>query len=351
MPHLMTIQDLSCQLGGNLVVNDLSLTVATEETVCLLGPSGCGKSTTLRLIAGLERAHTGRILIDDVVVEQAGQTSVAPEHRGLGYLFQEYALFPHLTLEQNVAFGLAALAASERRIRVNALIERIGLAHLKNAYPNSLSGGEQQRVALARALAARPKLMLMDEPFSSLDPQLRSDMRVMIKSMLSEGAMGSVIVTHDADDAMALADRIAVMIDGKIVQSGTPQSLYYQPLNRTIAHIFGGFNELSLDEASQLFPEIPSRAPASARSMAVRFADILPNPMAGSAPEHSAHPKDLLNFSADVAILRQMGSYAQCTLALPSGQTWRMDWYGIPPQTGRHELMIPVDRVVFFDDN
>lgn len=344
--NILSIEGLTCRFEDKAVVDDVSLHVRSGETLCLLGPSGSGKSTTLRLIAGFERPQSGRITIGDVVVDGDGMRSVPPEDRGLGYLFQEYALFPHLNLEQNLAFGLHRLSARDRAGRVEELLETIGLAPLRRAYPNSLSGGEQQRVALARALAAQPKLLLMDEPFSSLDPQLRMDMRRVIKTTLADRAIGSVIVTHDAEDAMALADRIAVMIDGRIVQCERPEILYRHPNNRIVARIFGEFNELPVSEIARLFPDLVPHIPPAAQSMAVRHGDIWPD----GAGDTNADLGAIIRFSADVTPMRDMGHYVQCVLKLSSGMGWEMNYYGSTPKAGPQDFSIAVDHIAFFDD-
>ncbi|HLT18861.1 MAG TPA: ABC transporter ATP-binding protein [Thermomicrobiales bacterium] len=218
-------------------VDDLSLEIEPGEILALLGPSGCGKTTTLRLIAGFERPQAGEVRIAGQTV--AGNTFVPPEHRGVGMIFQEYALFPHLTVAKNIAFGLRALPRRERGQRLEELLEMTGLNGLADRYPYQLSGGQQQRVAMARALAPRPHVLLLDEPFSNLDTELRLAMRVEVRDLLKKLGTTAVIVTHDQQEAMTVADRMAVMLDGRIQQVDTPEVVYHYPANRAVARFVG----------------------------------------------------------------------------------------------------------------
>jgi iron(III) transport system ATP-binding protein len=215
--------------------------VERGQVLALLGPSGCGKTTTLRIAAGLERPDSGAVFIGGRLIEGEGRHT-PPEKRGVGLMFQDYALFPHLTVAKNVAFGLNMVARGERDARVAEELARVGLAHLADAYPHTLSGGEQQRVALARMLAPRPDVVLMDEPFSSLDTKQRDEMRAATLKRLKENGAAVVIVTHDPDEAMRLGDRIALMRDGRIVQEGTPVQIYRAPHDPQAAALFGGAN-------------------------------------------------------------------------------------------------------------
>ena len=223
---------------GPPVLTDIDLTLAPGEVLSLVGPSGCGKSTLLRLAAGLETLATGSILIGGRMVSGAG-LQVAPEDRRLGFVFQDIALFPHLTVTQNVAFGLRRLGAPERRRRALAALEALDLAAFAESYPHTLSGGQQQRVALARALAPDPRLMLLDEPFSGLDARLRDRLRDETLDLLKARGVAAVIVTHDPEEAMRMGDRMAVMAHGRIVQCGTPTSLYRDPANAFVAAFLG----------------------------------------------------------------------------------------------------------------
>nr|WP_286207337.1 ABC transporter ATP-binding protein [Thermomicrobium sp. CFH 73360] len=219
-------------------VHDLWLEVRGGELLAILGPSGCGKTTTLRLTAGLERPDAGSIEIAGVLVA-GGDRFLPPEERGVGLVFQDYALFPHLTVEENIAFGLHRLGRSERRQRVEELLQLTGLGPFRKRYPHQLSGGQQQRVAIARALAPRPSVLLLDEPFANLDAELRQRMREELRRLLRELGATVVLVTHDRDEALSLADRVAVMLGGTIVQVDTPERVYHEPKTREVARLLG----------------------------------------------------------------------------------------------------------------
>ncbi|MBF9036742.1 ATP-binding cassette domain-containing protein [Rhodobacterales bacterium HKCCE2091] len=240
-PRLL-VDQISCRIGGREILREVSLEVAAGEVLCLLGPSGCGKSTTLRVIAGIERQSAGRVEIDGRRVSDAG-LHLPPERRGVGLIFQDFALFPHLSVADNVAFGLTGPRA-ETRTRVDALLERVHLAGYGDKAPHMLSGGEQQRVALARALAPRPRVMLMDEPFSGLDNRLRDGIRDETLQLLKEEGTAVLLVTHEPDEAMRMADQIALMRDGRIVQQGAPYNIYNAPADRAAAAFFSDINVL-----------------------------------------------------------------------------------------------------------
>lgn len=231
---------------GNIpVLCDVSLAVAPGELACLLGPSGCGKTTLLRVIAGLEPIQKGRITIGGDVMADAIQGIDKPaENRGVGLMFQDFALFPHLTVRRNVTFGIAGYHDS-RADWVDQALRRVGLAGYASRYPHTLSGGQQQRVALLRALAPKPRLMLLDEPFSSLDVTLRAQVRGETSDILKDSGVASVMVTHDPEEAMSMADNIFVMDQGRIVQRGAPASLYLHPVNAFVAALFGPVNRLN----------------------------------------------------------------------------------------------------------
>jgi iron(III) transport system ATP-binding protein len=240
----LTFEDVSRRYGDTLALDRVSLDIEPSEILCLLGPSGCGKSTLLRIAAGVERPSSGRILLDGQ--EVAGpECFVPPERRGVGLMFQDFALFPHLTIADNVAFGLKSLTRREARAEAHAALERVGLAHYAHEYPHILSGGEQQRVALARAIAPRPSVLLMDEPFSGLDPQLREKMREETLAILHETRATSIVVTHDAEEAMRLGDRVALLRKGRVVQTGKALDLYRAPKDILAARTFSDLNELT----------------------------------------------------------------------------------------------------------
>jgi iron(III) transport system ATP-binding protein len=243
---LLLVEDLFLRYRGQTrpAVDGLSFAVERGEIFALLGPSGSGKTSTLRMLAGFERAERGRITLDGRVIESQGEF-VPPERRNVGFVFQEFALFPHLTVMENVTFGLHALPRAERAARATEILERAQLLEHAARYPRQLSGGQQQRVALARAMAPRPHMILMDEPFGSLDPDLREDARRKIRAVFREHHMSAVFVTHDQTEALGFADRIGVMHDGRIEQMGTPEELYNQPRTRFVAAFIGGANILS----------------------------------------------------------------------------------------------------------
>ena len=233
---LLTFEAVGKSFGGIAAVSDVSFELKPGEIACLLGPSGCGKTTLLRIAAGIERPSRGRVLFDGS--EMAGPNRfVPPEKRNIGLMFQDFALFPHLSIIENVAFGLRSLPRQEaNRVALHAL-ERVGLAAYAESYPHHLSGGEQQRVALARAVVPRPQVMLMDEPFSGLDQRLRDSVRSETLALLRETRASSLMVTHDPVEAMGLADKIFLMRQGRLIQSGTPEELYHRPADAVAARI------------------------------------------------------------------------------------------------------------------
>ena len=238
----LEIQNMVRAFGGRRVVDDVSLKVMPGQVTCLLGPSGCGKSTTLRMIAGVEMQDSGRIFVDGKLICDT-VFRVPPERRQIGLMFQDFALFPHLSVGRNVEFGLTG-AREEKRARAREMLERVDLARFVDAYPDSLSGGEQQRVALARALAPRPRIMLMDEPFSGLDNRLRDGIRDETLALLKEEDTAVLLVTHEPEEAMRMADEIALMRDGRIVQQGAPYNVYTRPIDRAAVAFFSDANVL-----------------------------------------------------------------------------------------------------------
>jgi iron(III) transport system ATP-binding protein len=237
----LSLRGISKRFGERVALDRISLDVDRGQVLCLLGQSGCGKSTTLRIAAGLERPDSGLVFVSGRLVEGEGRHE-PPEVRRVGLMFQDYALFPHLSALENVAFGLAKLPRAERGKRATDELARVGLAGLKDAYPHTLSGGEQQRVALARLLAPRPDVVLMDEPFSGLDASLRDEVRGQTLTRLKEGEAAVVMVTHDPDEAMRVGDVVAVMDNARIVQTGSPTEIYRHPQTRRAAALFGGAN-------------------------------------------------------------------------------------------------------------
>jgi iron(III) transport system ATP-binding protein len=218
-------------------VAGVSFEVMPGELIALLGPSGCGKTTTLRLTGGFERPDAGTISLNGRDV-----TNLPPEKRGIGFVFQDYALFPHLSVAANVAFGLRHASAADQRKRTAQMLEMVGLADLAERMPHQLSGGQQQRVALARTLAPAPPLVLLDEPFSNLDAALRVETRQEVRRLLKQAGSAAILVTHDQEEALALADRIAVMHAGRILQMSTPDDVYRRPADEFVARFIGRSN-------------------------------------------------------------------------------------------------------------
>ncbi|MFN9766553.1 MAG: ABC transporter ATP-binding protein [Pseudomonadota bacterium] len=226
--------------AGRAAVDGVSLGLAAGEIGVLIGPSGCGKTSLLRAVAGLERLQGGRIAIEgEVLSDAAAGVHVAPERRRVGMVFQDYALFPHLPVAENVAFGIAGWPRAEREARVQQMLELVGLAHAGRRAPHQLSGGQQQRVALARALAPRPRLLLLDEPFSSLDVDLRERLAQEVRAILKDSGTTALLVTHDQFEAFAVGDRIGVMNRGRLEQWDDAYALYHRPLTRFVAGFIG----------------------------------------------------------------------------------------------------------------
>ena len=241
----LTFERIERRYGTSAALAGLSLDIAPAEVMCLLGPSGCGKTTLLRIAAGIERPTAGRVLINDQ--EVAGPVRfVPPEKRNVGLMFQDFALFPHLSIVDNVAFGLKSLPREDARREAKAMLARVGLERYAGAYPHILSGGEQQRVALARALLPRPAVMLMDEPFSGLDVQLRERLQEETLALLRETRATCLIVTHAPAEAIRLGDRIAVMRAGRLLQAGKAETLYRNPADLFVARLFSEINEIPM---------------------------------------------------------------------------------------------------------
>jgi iron(III) transport system ATP-binding protein len=241
---VLELDGVSKRFGTETVIENLSLSVQEGEILTLLGPSGCGKTTTLRLVAGLDRPDGGEVRLNDEVVSGPGEF-IAPERRGIGVVFQEFALFPHLTARENIAFGLHEWGGSAREARVDEMLDLVGLDAQGDSYPDELSGGQQQRVALARSLAPEPAMLLLDEPFSNLDVDLRVEMREEVRRILKEAGVTAVSVTHDQEEAMSISDRVAVVNDGKIEQIGAPEQVFQHPESRFVAGFLGHASFLS----------------------------------------------------------------------------------------------------------
>ncbi|MEL0654449.1 ABC transporter ATP-binding protein [Pseudoalteromonas issachenkonii] len=234
----LILQGVSYHYNGTKVIHDLDLTVGKDEIVCLLGASGCGKTTTLKAIAGLIEAKQGSIFIDGKLVSDE-QSFVSPEHRNIGMMFQDYALFPHLTVANNIAFGLSKVSKAQKQQRVDEMLKLVHLIGCADRFPHQLSGGQQQRVAIARALAYKPSLLLLDEPFSNIDTQVRFELIADIRRIIKATQVSAVFVTHSKEEAFAFSDTLAIMHRGKIAQQGTPEQLFATPCSKEVAEFLG----------------------------------------------------------------------------------------------------------------
>ncbi|ATD04330.1 MULTISPECIES: ABC transporter ATP-binding protein [Pseudoalteromonas] len=234
----LILQGVSYAYNGTKVIDNLDLTLGKDEIVCLLGASGCGKTTTLKAIAGLIEAKQGQVFIDGKLVSDAN-TFVSPEHRNIGMMFQDYALFPHLTVANNIAFGLSGMSKADKHARVSEMLKLVHLVGCADRYPHQLSGGQQQRVAIARALAYKPSLLLLDEPFSNIDTQVRFELIADIRRIIKAQQVSAVFVTHSKEEAFAFSDTLAVMHQGKIAQQGTPEQLFAKPRSKEVAEFLG----------------------------------------------------------------------------------------------------------------
>lgn len=241
MTPLLTVNAITKQFGTTPVVKGVSFTIHPGEIFALLGPSGCGKTTILRMIAGFEGTDTGTITLGERTLADT-DTHIPPESRGIGFVFQDYALFPHKNVLENVAFGLRKASKALRKERTFEVLEMVGLTKLQSRLPHHLSGGEQQRVALARAIIARPKLLLLDEPFSSLDPGLRQSTREEVRTLLKAEGISAILVTHDQEEALSFSERLAVMKAGTLEQIGTPENVYRHPETAYVADFLGQTN-------------------------------------------------------------------------------------------------------------
>ena len=266
---------------GPPAVDGLSFAVEQGQILALLGPSGCGKTTTLRLIAGFETPDAGQITIGGRLVGEAGSPGVPPEERGVGVVFQDYALFPHLTVESNVAFGLTRRPRSERDRRVAEVLELVGLTDFRARYPHELSGGQQQRVAAARALAPSPAVLLLDEPFSNLDADLRAQMRDEVEKLLRATGTTAIFVTHDQEEAFTIADQVGVLDRGRLEQLAPPETVYHRPATPFVAEFVGAADFLPGIVTAQgivteigVFGNVEARTPGERVRVMIRPDDV-----------------------------------------------------------------------------
>jgi iron(III) transport system ATP-binding protein len=333
----LLVADLGHRFGERRVVDRASLAIPRGEVHCLVGPSGCGKTTTLRLVAGLEEIQEGRVELNGRLLAEPGN-ALPPERRRVGLMFQDFALFPHLSVAENVAFGLAGAGRRERAARTSALLARVDMARHARSYPHTLSGGEQQRVALARALAPAPELMLLDEAFSALDTELRAAVREETMAVLREAGTPTLLVTHDAEEAIRVGDRIYAMQGGRIVQAGTPAELYARPANPFVAGFFGPVNRF------------PGRVQGGLVRTPVGWA-AAPDLADGSEVEAVVRPEGIRlreppaagGLRARVTFRRDLGPLHVLRLGLPDGSTVKVRQIGEARVRPGDEVEIELD--------
>ena len=276
---MIECRNLTKKYGTLTAVSDISLQLGENEFVSVLGPSGCGKSTLLRLIAGLEVPSTGQVFLHDKEIS-GKKISLPPEHRKFGMIFQDFALFPHLSIEANIAFGVNG-SSSEKLQKVKELLKLVDLSHLIKKMPHQISGGEQQRIAVARALAPKPRLILMDEPFSNLDNQLRQQLRLEIRDILKQEGVATILVTHDQVEAITFSDSVLLMREGKLVQTGSPEDIYQNPQTLWASSFVGEANHLQVEwQAPELktafgFLNVPAAIGKGTQFLMVRPEDFV----------------------------------------------------------------------------
>ncbi|WP_413813870.1 ABC transporter ATP-binding protein [Mesorhizobium sp. Root552] len=329
------------RFSEEFTLGPLDLAIEPQEIICLVGHSGCGKSSLLRLIAGLDRAERGSIRLDGV--ELAGpNTFVEPEERQIGFVFQDYALFPHLSVEENILFGLGRLPRPEAQKRVADMLALTGLSALGKRYPHMLSGGEQQRVALARALAPKPAVLLMDEPFSNLDRDLRDRIRQDTIDLLRKTGTTAVIVTHDPEEALSSGDRVVLMKSGLIVQAGTGRELHDRPVDRYAAEFFCSFNKVPATYRSghleTALGRFPCRLDLADGSSAVAFI----------RPQAISPSRDRTAIAGSILRRSFRGEIEQIELAVP-GNDGALIMRTTQPTEGDHiSVVIDPSRVLAF---
>ncbi len=339
-PPALQLQRVAHHYGRTRALCDFTLSVNQGELICICGPSGCGKSTLLRLIAGIEVLQAGRIDINGAVVADGGCQHTPPEARNVGLVFQDYALFPHLTVRQNIAFGLPRKQRAQHRQQVEQTLARLNMQDLADRYPHTLSSGQQQRVALLRALAPQPRVLLLDEPFSALDRHLRERLGQETTALLRQLRITTLMVTHELEESMLLADRIVILNQGRMVQSGSPQEIYTAPKAAFVFGLFGAANELQAvvqgGMAVTAIGEFPARgfADNTAVRVLIRASDISVAPLAPTAGQPAGAA------TAEVCQARLLGAVVALQLALDGGKRQAIQAH--IPESLISELPMPV---------
>ncbi|MEW5823583.1 MAG: ABC transporter ATP-binding protein [Pseudomonadota bacterium] len=317
MSRALELSALRLTLSGRLLLDEVNLRLAEGEIGCLLGPSGCGKTSLLRAIAGFQPVDAGKIRIGEMTVSQPG-FSRPPEQRHVGMVFQDFALFPHLNLRENIAFGLGKTRGEARQTRVRELLALVGLSGFEERYPHQISGGQQQRVALARALAPRPDLLLLDEPFSSLDRELRESLACEVRDILRQQGMTAILVTHDAFEAFAVADRVGIIHEGRVRQWDDPWTLYHRPLHPFVARFIGqgDFVEGVVQDGHRLVTPLGIVHLPQAREDGERLRlFVRPEMLRVVEDEHTSSA----DIRGEIIERRFRGAYYAYTLRLPDG--------------------------------
>ncbi len=346
MPPMLIVQDLICRYQNRNVVDSTCFAIEEGSLACLLGPSGCGKTTVLRAIAGFQKLHCGSIVLNNRCISSP-EGNIPPEQRNLSMVFQDHALFPHLTVEKNIAAGLHRNARKNNEIIVEEMLSYVRLSGFNKRYPHELSGGQQQRVALARALAPRPGLLLMDEPFSSLDRELRESLGQEVRDLLKKIGTTCILVTHDQQDAFTFSDQVGVMKDGKIEQWDTPYNLYHQPATRFVADFIGDgvFLDAIILDKNNIKSEL-----------AVLQGDLQDDAEPGKPIQLLIRPDDIIHDDASkmTAKIRKKafrGESYLYTLVLPSGS----EILSLVPSHHNHAIgedlgiKLEIDHLVCFD--
>ncbi|MGB0683132.1 MAG: ABC transporter ATP-binding protein [Magnetovibrionaceae bacterium] len=350
---LLEISEIRHRFDGPEVVKGVSLDLDSGEFLCLLGPSGCGKTTLLRLAAGLERVQTGSVRLGGRIVGDGNGAHVEPEGRRVGLMFQDFALFPHLTIRENIRFGVTDLSA-ERRAWIDKTVARMGIEGLMDNYPHTLSGGQQQRAALVRALAPGPQALLLDEPFSGLDVTRRAAVREETLTLVQDTGIATLMVTHDPEEAMFMADRILVMDEGRIVQAGSPAETYFKPANAYVATLFGPVNRLSGTVEDGAVETALGSFPAS-NLTAGDQAEVMIRPEGIEVTIGQSAPTiDVPAREAEVVNARLLGNGSHLRLRLPNGSAEGLDLQAripgafLPERGAKVMIRVVPDRAFVF---